>query len=154
LRAKLEQDNKEAIETEESQVAKYNADVDRIEQIIANLNSQQEALENEITELDKCIVTQQNIVASATQKKQRNQTLYDDAIKMCAAMDRQYDSAKVGRSAELELLAAIKVKVEEHFSKLTSGVTARGEMDNFDDTYDNASDYNKGVFTPTLWSKW
>jgi len=35
---------------------------------------------------------------------------------MCDAMDRQYAAAKVGRAAELELLAAIEVKVEEHFA--------------------------------------
>jgi len=67
---------------------------------------------------------------------------------MCAAMDKQYEAAKVGRSRELELLAAIKVKVDEHFAQLASGVVARGELDNFDDTYTNDSAYNKGVFVP------
>jgi len=35
---------------------------------------------------------------------------------MCAAMDAQYENAKVGRAAELDLLGAINVKVEEHFA--------------------------------------
>jgi len=65
---------------------------------------------------------------------------------MCASMDKQYAAAKVGRSAELELLAAIKVKVEEHFAEISHGVTSRGEMDNFDDTYDNASAYDNAKF--------
>jgi len=66
---------------------------------------------------------------------------------MCAAMDKQYAAAKEGRAAELELLAAISVKVEEHFAKISAGATARGEMDEFTE-YENASEYNEGVFTP------
>jgi len=69
---------------------------------------------------------------------------------MCAAMDKQYEAAKTGRSRELELLAAIKLKVDEHFSQLSAGVVAKGELDNFDDTYSNVSEYNKGVFVPTF----
>jgi len=57
LRSKLEAENAAAIETEEAAIAKYNDDVARIEGIIANLEAQQDGLENEIAELDKCIVT-------------------------------------------------------------------------------------------------
>jgi len=63
-------------------------------------------------------------------------------------MDKQYESAKAGRAAELELLAAIKVKVEEHFANISAGVTARGELDNFDNTYTNESAYEAKEFVP------
>merc|ERR1712216_882390 len=133
---------------EEAAIAKYNADVERLTTTIANLEQQQEDLENEIADLDKCIITQQNIVASATQKIDRNQRLYDDAVQMCHAMDVQYASAKAGRSAELELLAAITVKVEEHFANITGTARTRGELDNFDSTYSNASAYDEQEFVP------
>ena len=45
---------------------------------------------------------------------------------MCTSMDNQYDAAKLGRRNELDLLAAIKIKVEEHFAKLSGGVVERG----------------------------
>jgi hypothetical protein len=69
---------------------------------------------------------------------------------MCAAMDKQYEAAKVGRAFELELLAAIKVKVEEHFANLSGGVVSRGELDDFDSTYENASAYEEKSFTPAI----
>ena len=150
FKAKLEAEYGAAVEAEEAAIAKYEADVARIETIIANLEAQQKALEFEIAELDKCIITQQNIIASATQKLDRNQRLYDAAVKMCHAMDVQYESAKAGRKAELELLAAITLKVEEHFAKFSAGVVERGELDNFDNTYDNASAYDHQSFSPAL----
>merc|ERR1712141_139716 len=150
FKAKLEAEYANAVEVEEAAIVKYEADVLRIETIIANLEAQQAALEFEIAELDKCIITQQNIIASATQKLERNQRLYDSAVKMCHAMDVQYESAKAGRKAELELLAAITVKVEEHFAKFSEGVVARGELDNFDNTYENASAYDHQSFSPAL----
>jgi len=63
-------------------------------------------------------------------------------------MDVQYAAAKEGRAAELELLAAIKVKVEEHFAQLADGVVERGKLDNFDNTYTNASEYEEKEFVP------
>lgn len=69
---------------------------------------------------------------------------------MCNSMDVQYAAAKAGRNAELELLAAIVVKVEEHFADISKGATARGELDNFDSTYDNASAYDDKKFV----AKW
>jgi len=148
LLAKMEAEYAAAVEAEEAAVAKYNADVLRLETIIQNLKDQQAALEFEIADLDKVIITQQNIVASATQKKDRNERLYHDAVKMCHMMDQQYESAKAGRAAELELLAAIKVKVDEHFAKFSEGVVERGKLDNFDNTYTNESEYVKPEFTP------
>ena len=47
---------------------------------------------------------------------ERNQKLWDDAIKMCDAMDKQYDSAKEGRMNEMNLIGAISAKVEEHYA--------------------------------------
>merc|ERR1712157_517088 len=148
FKAKFESEHAAAVEAEEAAIVKYEADVARISAIIENLKAQQLALEAEIAELDKVIITQQNIVASATQKVDRNTRLLADAKKMCAAMDKQYVAAKAGRKAELELLAAIKVKVEEHFAKFSAGVVERGELDNFDNTYTNESEYVKPEFVP------
>ena len=58
-------------------------------------------------------------------------------------MDKQYDSAKEGRMNELNLISAISMKVEEHYAKLAGkdSVQASGQLDNFDNTYDNEYDY-------------
>jgi len=69
---------------------------------------------------------------------------------MCHAMDLQYESAKAGRAAEQELLAAIELKVEEHYANIAAGVHARGALDNFDDTYVNENAYEEATFTPSF----
>jgi len=146
FQAKLEEENAAQIAAEEAAIVKYEADVARIEGIIANLQQQQADLEEEIASLDKVIITQQNIISTATLKEERNQRLYDDAVRMCHAMDVQYANQKAARAAELELLAAIQVKVEEHYANIASDVHARGALDNFDNTYTNASEYDHQEF--------
>lgn len=61
-------------------------------------------------------------------------------------MTKQYESASEGRKQELLLLDAIKVKVNEHYAKLSEGVKQRGELDNFKNTYENKSKWNKKEF--------
>lgn len=58
---------------------------------------------------------------------------------MCDSMTKQYESASEGRKQELLLLDAIKVKVNEHYAKLTPEVVKRGELDNFKNTYKDKS---------------
>jgi len=144
---KLTADYQEAAATEDASVAAYNADKSRLEATIENLTQQEAGLENEINELNKCIVTQQGIISSATAKKDRNQRLLDDATALCTAVDAEYKNATEARKEELELLGAIRERVEARFAQLSKGVTERGQQDNF--TYENASDYDHQEFVPS-----
>lgn len=144
---KLTADYQEAATAEDASIAAYNADKSRLESTIQNLVEQEAALENEINELNKCIVTQQGIISSATAKRDRNQRLLDDATALCAAIEEEYTNASAARKEELELLAAIRERVESRFAQLSKGVTERGTQDEF--TYENASEYEHKEFVPS-----
>lgn len=77
--------------------------------------NQKSGLEDEIKELDKCIVTQSGIITAATSKRNRNQNLLDDASSLCAAVEEEYHSSTEARSEELDLLRAIRERVEARF---------------------------------------
>lgn len=88
-------------------------------------------MELELTQLDKCIITQIGIVNSAQAKLDRNSKLKEDASNLCQACEDEYKSSSNSRKQELALLAAIKDRVEARFATISSGVTERGKQDNF-----------------------
>lgn len=65
---------------------------------------------------------------SANEKLRRNSSLLEKAEDMCNSMREQFVKASAARKDELELLAAIKIKVEERYAQISKGATKRGEM--------------------------
>jgi hypothetical protein len=121
----------EVVAAEATAVETFNAEEIRVKGIIAQLEGAIQALELEITQLDKCIITQIGIVNSAQAKLDRNTKLKDDATALCSACEDEYKSSSNSRRQELALLAAIKDRVEARFATISSGVTERGKQDNF-----------------------
>jgi len=103
-----------------------------------------QALELEIAQLDKCIVTQTGIVQSAQAKLERNAKLLEDAGNLCTACEEEYKSSSKARQSELALLAAIQERVEARFGQLSQGVTQRGTQDTF--SYNAENDYERKEF--------
>lgn len=147
FREKVETAFREAAAVEEAAIAEYNEDKSRLTASISSLETQQEGLENELRQLEKCIITQTGIVQSATQKRDRNQRLLEDAQALCQSVADEYASASASRKEELELLAAIRERVQARFSELTEDVTARGVQDEF--TYSNEYAYEQPAFAPS-----
>jgi hypothetical protein len=138
FREKTESEYRDAAAAEEAAIAAYNEDKARLVEAISSLETQQEGLEDELRDLEKCIVNQTGIVFSATGKRDRNQRLLDDATALCQSVADEYASATASRKEELELLAAIRARVEARFGQLSEGVTERGEEDEFTYTNDYA----------------
>jgi hypothetical protein len=99
-------------------------------------------LENELNALQKCIVTQSGIVNSATAKRDRNQRLLDDAEALCGSVDQEYTASTQARKNELELLGAIRERVEARFAEISSGVRNEDDL-----SYHNASEYENDSFS-------
>jgi len=147
FREKVVADFQTAATSEDENVNQYTTDKTRLETTISNLENQLTSLEFEIGELKKCIGTQTGIINTATAKRDRNQRLLDDAHNLCNATENEYQSATAARKQELELLGAIRQRVEARFAQLSKGVTERGEQDEF--TYTNQSEYETSTFTPS-----
>ena len=111
-----------ASEAEEAAIAAYTEDKARLEETIAHLEDQLSNLTNEINELNKCIVTQQGIVSASTAKRDRNQTLLDDAHALCGAVTTEYENATTARKEELKLLDLIRERVEARFAEMGDSV--------------------------------
>lgn len=115
FRVKIQEEYEAEAESEQNAIAAYNEDKSRLTILIENLASQKSGLQDEIKELDKCIVTQSGIITAATSKRNRNQNLLDDASSLCAAVEEEYHSSTEARSEELDLLRAIRERVEARF---------------------------------------
>jgi hypothetical protein len=74
--------------------------------------------------------------------------LLDDANNLCGAVAEEYRVASEARAEELELLATISERVEARFAEISSGVTERGEMDEFE--YNAENDYETDEFVPSV----
>lgn len=105
-------------EAEEAAIAAFDEDKARLEDTIADLDEQLTTLQAEINELQKCIVTNQGIVSVNTAKRDRNQTLLDDATALCGAVDTEYENATSARKQELKLLDLIRERVEQKFAEM------------------------------------
>jgi len=145
FREKTDSEYRDAATAEEAAIAAYNEDKARLTDAINSLQTQKDGLEGELKQLEKCIITQTGIVQSATQKRDRNQRLLDDASALCNSVAEEYTAATASRKQELELLSAIRERVEARFGQLSEGVTARGEEDTFTSTNDYA--YEQPAFT-------
>jgi PBP1b-binding outer membrane lipoprotein LpoB len=147
FREKTDTEYREAAAAEEAAIAAYNEDKARLTEGINSLETQQEGLESELKQLTKCIVTQTGIVQSASTKRDRNQRLLEDAQALGQSVADEYASATASRKEELELLSAIRERVEARFSELSEDVVERGEEDTF--TYTNEYAYEEPEFTPS-----
>jgi len=143
-RTKIQAEYQEAASAEQAAIAAYNEDKDRLTNAIETLSTQKDELEQELKELEKCIITQTGIVLSATNKRDRNQRLLDDATALCDAVTHEYNSASESRREELDLLKAIRERVDARFGQLSEGVTERGEQDEF--SYSNEYAYEQPEF--------
>eukprot|EP01006_Ploeotia_vitrea_P033063 TRINITY_DN65217_c0_g1_i1.p1 TRINITY_DN65217_c0_g1~~TRINITY_DN65217_c0_g1_i1.p1 ORF type:complete len:173 (+),score=31.59 TRINITY_DN65217_c0_g1_i1:597-1115(+) len=126
FREKIEAEFQEAAAAEQAAIEAYNEDKARLTATIEHLENQKAGLEQEIHELDKCIVVQTGIVQSATSKRDRNTQLLEDAQALCTAVEEEYQTATEARREELDLLAAIRERVEARFGQLSEGVKERG----------------------------
>ena len=143
-RQKIQSEYQEAAAAEQAAISAYNEDKARLLASIDTLSTQKDQLEQEIKELQKCITTQTGIVLSATNKRDRNQRLLDDATALCEAVAQEYNSATESRREELDLLKAIKERVEARFSELSDGVKDRADQDSF--SYENTYAYDQPEF--------
>lgn len=75
-----------------------------------------EDLTTEIHRLKQCITVQSVNLNAANEKFKRNSSLLEKAEAMCHSMTVQFAKATEARRDELELLAAIKVKVDERYA--------------------------------------
>jgi len=94
--------------------------------------------------LEKCIVTQTGILFKATEKRDRNANLLADAHALCDSVAAEYQSATASRKEELELLAAIRERVEARFAEISTDVQERANEDTF--SYTNEYAYEKPEF--------
>lgn len=115
FREKIEAEFQEAAAAEQAAIEAYNEDKARLTATIEHLENQKAGLEQEIHELDKCIVVQTGIVQSATSKRDRNTQLLEDAQALCGSVEEEYQTATEARREELDLLAAIRERVEARF---------------------------------------
>jgi predicted nucleic acid-binding Zn-ribbon protein len=143
-RDKIEQEFQEAAAAEQAAIEAYNEDKNRLVTTIDHLTNQKQGLEEELQELEKCIVVQTGIVMSASAKRDRNQRLLDDARALCQAVTDEYTAATSARREELDLLAVIRERVEARFGQLSEGVKERGVQDEF--TYTNNYAYEQPQF--------
>jgi len=144
FRSKIETEYNDTAAAEQQAIELFNSQKAKLETTIDNLANQKDGLEQELQSLDKCIITQQGIVSSASAKRDRNQRLWDDAAALCNSVEEEYKSASSARKQELELLAAIRERVEARFAQLSTGVKDRGTQDEF--TYSNDYAYEQPQF--------
>jgi flagellar biosynthesis chaperone FliJ len=73
------------------------------------------ALQIEISELNRSIVTETGVVATSTAKRDRNQRLWDDATELCQIQEDEYAHGTDGRRQERDLIDALRAKVQARF---------------------------------------
>ncbi|CAD8184855.1 unnamed protein product [Paramecium pentaurelia] len=91
----------------------YNNQKERIDKNIARLEKSKTRLEDQITDLNGCVATQTAISQAASNKKQRNQRLLDDATALCTTFNSEYENASAARRQELVLLSEVERLVEK-----------------------------------------
>jgi peptidoglycan hydrolase CwlO-like protein len=91
--------------------ADFEATLERTHTQIATLQANQSELEAALASLNRCIVEQTGVVASATAKRDRNQRLWDEAAAYCATGEDQYQTSTKARRDELDLLDTLRGKV-------------------------------------------
>ncbi|CAD8138122.1 unnamed protein product [Paramecium pentaurelia] len=76
------------------------------------LDSSKEKLSSKAENLQGVISVQTAVAQAATNKKQRNQTLWDDAADLCHSFDVEYEAVTAGRRQELVLVQELERAVE------------------------------------------
>jgi len=94
----LELKNQEAFDSVKARTS------DQIEALTATQGN----LEVELSQLNKCIVTQTGIVGSATAKRDRNQRLWDEAGNLCNTSEAEYTASTAQRREELDIIDALR----------------------------------------------
>lgn len=95
----------------------YNDQKERIQKNIDRLDKSKTKLEDEIVELNGCVATQTAISQAASNKKQRNVRLNNDATLLCTTFNGEYEAATAGRRQELIVLAELERLVEKRFKE-------------------------------------
>jgi hypothetical protein len=79
------------------------------------LLDEESALQIEVSELNRTIVTETGVVAASTAKRDRNQNLWDDAVELCQVQEEEYTNGTAGRRQERDLIDALRAKVTARY---------------------------------------
>jgi hypothetical protein len=115
LHESIESNWVERVATEEDLIARGEHAHTAATEVYQSLLDEESRLTIEVADLNKVIVTETGVVASATAKRDRNQRLWDDAVDLCQLQEEEYEHSTAGRRQERDLIDNIRSKVHARY---------------------------------------
>jgi len=124
LRDRLVADNRINNEDEAKAVAVFNAYRTKLESVINTLSKNIDRTKKQIQDMQRCVDTETEIMAKASTKLARNQTLRDNAAKMCSSFNNEFIDATKNRLDEINTMHEILVIVQKRFATIPGDIIA------------------------------
>jgi len=118
LRTVLLVDNRKNDEDEAKAINVFTAYRTKLESVISTLRKNIDRTENQIQRMQSCVDAETKIIANASSKLARNQTLRDNADKMCASFNNEFIDATRNRLDEINTMHEILVIVKRRFATI------------------------------------
>jgi flagellar hook-basal body complex protein FliE len=146
LLAKLEADNKENDEEEAKRAKIYAVLKAKLTKIINTLARAIKKVEKQIKDMQRCMTTEKKIMKTASSKLSRNDTLRQNAAKMCVSFNKEFIQATLDRLDEIKTMNEILVIVTKRFKDLPKSII--GYLESVADgwkQYVNSTEFQKFV---------
>jgi len=144
--ARLKSDNK-ANNAFERKAAKAFADyAGKLTAIINTLKRNIKRTKKQISDMNRCMDTENGIIAQASAKRSRNATLKRNARRMCHSFNKEFIEATYNRLDEIRTMKDILVIVKRRFKNIPADLISYLEsVKNGWKAYINATEFKKFV---------
>ncbi|KAM3144934.1 hypothetical protein pb186bvf_002939 [Paramecium bursaria] len=95
----------------------FNAQKETFTNQVARLEAVESKLSNKLENLQGVVSVQTAVSQAASNRRTRNQTLWDDANALCGSFEVEYQTTTAGRRAELVLVAELERLVERRLAE-------------------------------------
>ncbi|KAM3144936.1 hypothetical protein pb186bvf_002941 [Paramecium bursaria] len=95
----------------------FNAQKETFTNQVTRLEAVEAKLSNKLENLQGVVSVQTAVAQAASNRRTRNQTLWDDATALCGSFDVEYQTTTAGRRAELVLVAELERLVERRLAE-------------------------------------
>ncbi|KAM3144940.1 hypothetical protein pb186bvf_002945 [Paramecium bursaria] len=117
LRAEVEKAWNQYGELNAVSLNQFNAQKETFTNQVARLEKVETQLTNKLEHLQGVVSVQTAVAQAASNRRSRNQTLWDDATALCGSFDIEYQTTTAGRRAELVLVAELERLVQRRLAE-------------------------------------
>jgi hypothetical protein len=118
LLARLKSDHKQNNLAERKSAKAFADYAAKLNNIISTLKRNIKRTKQQITDMNRCVDTENGIIAKASAKNARNAKLRDAAAKMCHSFNNEFIDATLNRLDEIQTMKDILVIVQRRFKKI------------------------------------